>query len=227
MLAPRRAALRALLALLAATVAAAAAAPAAAAARCFAANATAGASACAPLPPPRAGLAAAALRPGSTCGRSTAIPAARLGSCAAGAQAALNTHNAARARYGAPPLLWSPTLAAYAQTVSDTCVFRHSNGPYGENLAIGRPALSCAAAVGLWVAEESSWSPGGDFSVATGHFTQVVWKGTERVGCAVARCGGEIGDFITCSYHKAGNVLGRFGANVGARGARPRCVAPI
>jgi hypothetical protein len=170
---------------------------------------------------PGDGGAATAASP--TCGRSTAVPAEKLGSCAAGAQAALDAHNAARARYGAAPLLWSRTLSEYAQGVSDTCVFQHSNGPYGENLAIGT-ALSCRAAVDLWVAEESSWRAGGDFSAATGHFTQVVWRGSVQVGCAARACAR--GNFVTCSYYTPGNVVGQFGANVGARGAAPECVAP-
>lgn len=109
------------------------------------------------------------------------IPADKLqATSCADAQEALDAHNAARVRYGAPPLLWSKTLADYAETVSDTCVFAHSNGPYGENLAIG-PGLTCKGAVDLWVGEERYWSPGGGFSSSTGHFTAVVWENTVQV----------------------------------------------
>lgn len=41
----------------------------------------------------------------------------------------------------ANPLLWSKTLADYAQGVSLTCVFQHSNGNYGENLVGSETAL--------------------------------------------------------------------------------------
>ena len=37
-----------------------------------------------------------------------------------------------------------------------------------------------------------------------GHYTQVIWRGTREVGCAVAR--GETNDFLVCRYWPAGNV---------------------
>lgn len=127
-----------------------------------------------------------------TCGKNTTIPRVKLGTCGADAQRALDRHNAARVRYGAPPLLWSRTLSNYAlNNVTRTCNFAHSNGPYGENLARGS-GLTCTQAVDLWVQEESQWPPPGgpDFTYATGHFTAVVWKSTIQVGCALTRCGG-------------------------------------
>ena len=48
------------------------------------------------------------------------------------------------------------------------------------------------------------------FSFGTGHFTQVVWKGTQKLGCA------EVGQFTTCRYEPPGNITnpGYFEANV-------------
>lgn len=63
------------------------------------------------------------------------------------------------------------------------------------------------------------------FSEETGHFTQLVWKGTREVGCAAVDCGltdpdgekGEDGDvgwkraqgwYVVCEYGPAGNVVG-------------------
>lgn len=158
-----------------------------------------------------------------TCGKDTTIPADKLGSCP-DAQATLDAHNAARAPWGAAPLLWSKTLADYAQTVSDTCQFAHSNGPYGENLAIGS-GLSCKGALDLWMAEQSQWPPGGTpgFSSATGHFSAVVWKSTTQVGCAICSCSGR--NFVTCSYNPPGNVIGQFDTGVGQQGQTPDCLA--
>lgn len=109
----------------------------------------------------------------------------------------------------AAPLTWSSTLANFAQTVSNTCVMQHSGGPYGENLAMGT-RLSCTRGVKLWTDEESSY--GGGYSPSSGHYSQVVWKGTKRVGCATRACGGS--NLITCEYEPRGNIIGQFGQNV-------------
>ena len=159
-----------------------------------------------------------------TCGLSTTIPPQKLGQCP-DAQATLDAHNKLRANWGAPPLLWSITLSNYAQSVSDTCVFQHSNGPYGENLAIG-PGLTCESAFNLWAAEAKNWPPGGTpgFSDSTGHFSAAVWKSTTQVGCGIRSCSN--GNFVTCSYNPPGNVLGQFNTEVGSYGEAPPCVAP-
>ncbi|KAH7336980.1 CAP domain-containing protein [Rhizoctonia solani] len=54
------------------------------------------------------------------------------------------------------------------------------------------------------------------------HFTQVVWKATTEVGCAVRTCNnlltGYSGavNFHVCEYRKPGNVIGQFAENVQA-----------
>ena len=51
------------------------------------------------------------------------------------------------------------------------------------------------------------------FSGATGHFTQVVWKDTKKLGCAISNCPGQ-GDIYVCHYDPAGNYAGQFEENV-------------
>lgn len=121
------------------------------------------------------------------------------------AQAALQAHNAARARRGASPLTWDDDIAKVAQAWSDRGVFKHSTSRYGENLAMG--TSNCKQAVDLWVDEERLWRPGMGFTMDTGHFTQVVWKNTRRVGCGFAK------GIVTCNYDPPGNG-GNYGANV-------------
>lgn len=194
--------------------------------KCFAQNMTsAGASTCVPLPLGTTELERNATdRASITCGKNTTIPRYKLGSCK-DAQAALDAHNIARAQWGAAPLLWSRTLANYAQTVSNTCQFAHSSGQYGENLAIGG-GLTCKRSVDLWMAEAKDWPPGGTpgFSSATGHFSAILWKSTTQVGCAIKSCGAR--NFVTCSYNPPGNVIGSFGTQVGYKEETPECVAP-
>lgn len=53
------------------------------------------------------------------------------------------------------------------------------------------------------------------FSSGTGHFTQVVWKSSRQVACAIADCrGGTIfqqpSKYVVCRYSPPGNFAGRY-----------------
>ena len=63
----------------------------------------------------------------------------------------------------------------------------------------------------MWYNER--YKPGYDFAAprpesqqGTGHFTQVVWIGSAKVGAAVSACG----KFLVCTYFPAGNVVTRY-----------------
>lgn len=123
----------------------------------------------------------------------------------------LNSTNFYRYEHNATALTWNVSLASYAQSWASRCQWQHSGGPYGENLAAGYPDV--AAAVDGWGDERGKYNfqtPTG-FSEATGHFTQLVWKGTTSTGCAAANCtgkGGMDGFFLVCEYYPPGNVVG-------------------
>ncbi|MFP2910758.1 CAP domain-containing protein [Pyxidicoccus sp. 3LFB2] len=94
---------------------------------------------------------------------------------------------------------------------------------YGENLYWGgsstqaAPSTLVGAAVKSWYDEVSQYNfKSGGFSGATGHFTQLVWKGTTRVGCAVSQGKGSkwYETYVVCIYQAPGNVLGQFQTNV-------------
>ncbi|KAF8203041.1 PR-1-like protein [Pholiota molesta] len=136
-------------------------------------------------------------------------------------QAYLQAHNSVRAQHGASPLTWSDNLASKAQQWADNCVFKHSGGslgPFGENLAAGTgSSYGIAAAVKSWTDEVSQYNPS---NPVPSHFTQVVWKGTSQVGCAVQSCSGIFAasfgpaQFFVCEYSAQGNIIGDFAQNV-------------
>lgn len=131
----------------------------------------------------------------------------------------LQEHNKYRARHCAPPLTWSPELAKVAQKWADTlkkkgCAFEHSRTRYGENLAAGTTgAMPPERVVAMWYEEIDKYSfKKPRFSMETGHFTQLVWKGTTKLGCAMTQCNGF--DVWVCNYDPPGNVERGYKANV-------------
>lgn len=142
------------------------------------------------------------------------------------ARVVLAAHNQARSAVGVPPLAWDDTLAQdaeeWADYLADTGRFEHSTSPRGrdragegENLFRGTAgAYSPDDMVGYWVAERRWFSDRvmPDISTTgrwqdTGHYSQIVWRTTTRVGCAVATGRGE--DYLVCRYSPPGNVIGR------------------
>jgi len=141
------------------------------------------------------------------------------------AKALLDAHNRVRARHCAPALKWSPKLAASAQKWANTlrdrgCMLGHSGGQYGENLAAATEGtMDASAVVDMWYAEMKRYSfRDGGFSMKTGHFTQVVWRGTTEVGCGRSQCNGM--DVWICQYDPPGNVQGQYRENVLPVGCR-------
>ncbi|RSL39895.1 hypothetical protein CEP53_013733 [Fusarium sp. AF-6] len=125
--------------------------------------------------------------------------------------AILNSTNFYRAEHNASELSWNDTLETFATDYldsNDDCKFEHSEGPYGENLAIGY--LNVTASVEAWGDERDDYNfKKGAFSKKTGHFTQLVWKDTTDVGCGRKLCG-ERGWYLVCEYWPRGNVIGQF-----------------
>ena len=141
------------------------------------------------------------------------------------AQQLVDAHNRLRAKHCAKPLTWSPKLAQVAQQWANAlrdkgCMFGHSGGDLGENLAAGTSGtLDADAVVRMWYDEVAHYRfPTGGFSAKTGHFTQVVWRGTARVGCGRSQCKGM--DIWVCEYDPAGNWEGQYRENVLPTGCR-------
>jgi len=126
-------------------------------------------------------------------------------------QIVLFTHNQFRVRHHAPKLIWDDELATYAKHHADNCIFKHSSSPYGENLAAGYSSVR--QAINAWYQERENYSyakPG--FHYGTGHFTQLIWKSSKKIGCAYVACNGKNGtpgNYLVCEYSPAGNIVNR------------------
>ena len=132
-------------------------------------------------------------------------------------------HNQARQQYGVGPLVWDEGLERdaqdYARILARTGKFEHDpqkgrNPQQGENLFVGtRTAYSYGSMIGYLIEERRYYRPGrfpdvsrsGDWE-DVGHYTQIVWPTTQRVGCAIAS--NEEDDYLVCRYLPAGNVYG-------------------
>jgi uncharacterized protein YkwD len=132
----------------------------------------------------------------------------------------LALHNQFRADHCAPPLAWSDELAAVAQKWADTldargCAFEHNRTRFGENLAGGTgQTLKPRTVVEMWYREVRLYDfARGGFDMKTGHFTQLVWAATQRVGCGRTRCKTGM-DLVVCNYDPAGNVETLYRQNV-------------
>jgi len=134
-------------------------------------------------------------------------------------QPLLDAHNRLREAHCAPPLSWSLPLAEQAgqwatHLAASGCNLAHSTSDVGENLAAATAGtLTPEGVAELWYREKGDYDfRRGGFSMRTGHFTQLVWKGTTAMGCGTSSCGGL--EIYVCNYAPAGNVQGEYRANV-------------
>lgn len=137
-------------------------------------------------------------------------------------QSLIKQHNRVRRDVGVGPVTWSKKIAAFAQKWADNlvksgCRMKHRprsgkwKQKYGENIFMGTKGYyGPADAVIAWESEKkfyhgqmldrSNWYD-------SGHYTQIVWHTTKKIGCARSECNGNI--IIVCNYDPPGNFLGR------------------
>jgi pathogenesis-related protein 1 len=125
------------------------------------------------------------------------------------------SHNRVRAEVRVAPLLWSSEVAAAAQRWADRlaasgCRLQHNpRTPHGENLFWTSVPVDTSRVVAAWAAEKKNYRyatntcPGG----VCGHYTQVVWARSTKLGCGVATCGSA--QVWVCNYDPPGNVIGQ------------------
>lgn len=151
----------------------------------------------------------------------------------------VRAHNRWRTDYGSDPVAWDNTIAAYAQEWADHLAaidgFEHrQSSPYGENIYAGwGRTYGADDAVDSWGSEVRFWDltcTGGINDCCQGgwdkcgHFTQVVWSTTTKIGCGKAISASRK-QIIVCNYAPPGN-MGDTSPFKGGRAGAPAPTAP-
>lgn len=186
----------------------------------------------APPPPVETSSAPAASQPTSSGGTASTYQ-----------QAVVDHHNYHRANHSSPAIAWDQGLADTAMSIAKTCVYAHkmdaSSTPYGQNIAAGVGASDIGRTISdlFYNGEVSKFTGYGqaqpDMSgfEGWGHFSQIVWAASTKVGCATWDCNtqglanfqGPCTDgsaacnnfFTVCNFSPPGNVEGEYGSNIG------------
>jgi hypothetical protein len=137
----------------------------------------------------------------------------------------LDTHNRERVALGSPALAWDKALAKDAQAWADelarTRQFEHAPQKgdatdQGENLWMGTASrFAPHEMVNSWIDEKKDYKAGPFPKVSktgkwadVGHYVQLIWSDTRKVGCAKATAAGD--DYLVCRYFPAGNWEGQY-----------------
>ena len=136
----------------------------------------------------------------------------------------LTAHNKYRLDLDLPELVWSKNLENSSQKWADKLIsrnlFEHSNTKNGENLfvIIGRDA-SPIEVVDDWASEKEYFNYKTRKCIKNccdfvdccphecGHYTQIIWRDTKEVGCAVSKLGSK--QIWVCQYNPPGNYIGQ------------------
>eukprot|EP01018_Ginkgo_biloba_P032115 Gb_01098 [translate_table: standard] len=131
----------------------------------------------------------------------------------------LNAHNKERRLIGVPELLWDNKLAATASLFARSqrdhhrCEMKQSGtNKYGENLCWGKGTpMTPTEVVQTWIDEKKFYDYQKNSCVPDRHcgvYTQVVWKNSTELGCALVSC--DKGDITlsVCNYFPPGNIVG-------------------
>ncbi|OAY46794.1 pathogenesis-related protein PR-1 [Manihot esculenta] len=126
----------------------------------------------------------------------------------------LMAHNIVRGAYHLQPLTWNRTLAKYArrwayQRINDCELIHSPNSPYGESMFWSKKGhWGPAEVVKCWADERAYYDEKTNECIngeICGHFTQLIWKTTEQVGCGRIQCNYHKGFIYVCSYDPPGN----------------------
>ncbi|XP_047133445.1 Golgi-associated plant pathogenesis-related protein 1 [Hydra vulgaris] len=135
----------------------------------------------------------------------------------------LKAHNRLRAKHENTPRLvldnvLTKSAQKYAEYLASNNLFKHSDSDskYGENLFMLKGGVSkniCDEASNTWYSEIKNYDydePG--YAEETGHFTQLVWRGSKKVGFGIATKGKNT--VVVAQYLPPGNMEEEFEENV-------------
>jgi len=125
-----------------------------------------------------------------------------------------------------PNLEWDDELATVAQRWTNQCNFRHDacrdvdRYQVGQNLAkmssSGEITSDVEGLIQLWYDEVDKFDKNKvskyEFDVNTGHYTQVIWAGTTKIGCGriiYKESNGWTSEYLACNYGPSGNFQGQ------------------
>jgi len=142
-------------------------------------------------------------------------------------------HNEYRRQAGSSDMKlmsWDDKVAAIAEEYVKQCSFEHSADSFrktddftylGENLYKGWTSSSVLSATGVNSSGVSWHNEIDDYTYATdscsrvcGHYTQMVWADTHKIGCGASFCQDSDPRFhhsiiVSCNYGPGGNYVGR------------------
>ena len=146
----------------------------------------------------------------------------------------LNLHNYYRFLHGVPAMTRDADLEAEAQKYAEIlaandaglnhCILPCDRKGAGENLARAWGSTSAEInATKAWYEEvwdynychgETNFKRPGHESKPIGHFTQVIWRTSTKLGIGYARTADRTGVYVVGRYYDHGNVGGQYGNNV-------------
>lgn len=139
----------------------------------------------------------------------------------------VTAHNKWRQEVDLPEIKWSGSLAVSAQDWADNlketqdCNIMHSTSEYGENIyraeavkgSVGKTeaqAISPTQVTSEWYSEKKDYTYDTNTCAtgkACGHYTQIVWRATNEIGCGNVVCP-DSSQIWVCYYTPAGNTSG-------------------
>ncbi|XP_053099540.1 peptidase inhibitor 16 [Hemicordylus capensis] len=114
---------------------------------------------------------------------------------------------------------WDPELEALAKDYAEKCIWEHNKerGWRGENLVFMSGDLNIKEGVDIWYDEYQYYNMTTsecEEGQMCGHYTQVVWATSERVGCGTVFCDTLKAEnstdvhLVVCNYAPPGNIKG-------------------